>query len=160
MLIICDIDGTLADLGPRLKIAGKEPKRGSRRRFQLWLDRLQSEKLLMQDKPIKAVVYFLNKSDQRIIYLTGRSEKYRKVTKRWLRKIKVPVGPLIMRNDDDWRTAAGYKEEALQYLLGGENDSVVVIDDDASGDCAAVYRKLGLTHLKVMPTYDWFKRRT
>lgn len=86
-----------------------------------------------------------------IVYLTGRSEKFRAVTKLWLFKNGFPDCPLIMRSNRDWRTPSKYKEAKLKKLLYKNNKAPwLAIDDDYSNDCSEMYRKHGGTHLKVM----------
>ncbi len=157
-LVIFDIDGTLADIRPRSKRAGGMPPRHKRHLFQMWLDRLQTVKHLLADPVIpqtKDLCVLLDKQCfMRCVYLTGRSEKYRKATETWLRLKGLPPLPLTMRKNNDWRSAKGYKLQEMKRLMKKhrvKGDEVLVIDDDADGDCSAMYRRLGCLHLKVMP---------
>lgn len=152
MLIICDIDGTLACLKARYAIA-PEPKRGDKKAFQKWLDKIQSDEMLLADRPINCMwdlLYDLDATKHEIIYLTGRSEKYRKTTQYWLDMHEFPSGKLVMRANNDWRPPAAYKEAKLKKVIGIPKEPWLAIDDDYSNDCSEMYRRLGATHLKVM----------
>ncbi len=157
LLVIVDVDGTIADLGPRLKAAGMEPDRTDKKVFQEWLDKVQNYDTLAEDRPIKGMRRIAIALDDHavMIYLTGRSEKFRAVTEAWLDKHSFPAGELIMRKNNDWRSAARYKRQAIQSILKGypEITEVVAIDDDGAGDCEDVYNDLGITHLKVVNKY-------
>jgi hypothetical protein len=66
-----------------------------------------------------------------IVYLTGRPERWRSDTVRWLERHGLPSGRLLMRPDDDRRPARVYKIEALHSL--SEQISVAyLLDDDAA----------------------------
>jgi len=154
MLIICDIDGTLADIRPRLKKAGSCPDKKDKAAFQLWLDRLQPEAAMRKDPPIQATIDIIKllakKRDTKLVYLTGRSECYRKVTLSWLKKHKCPRALLIMRPNNNWWTAKKYKLSEMKKLVDMKApQDVVIFDDDGGGDCAAMYRRQGWFHYHV-----------
>lgn len=158
LLLVIDIDGTLADLSRRSKRAGNMPPREKRHLFQMWLDRLQTTAHLLADRPIAQTVFLARVLAKTpgvtALYLTGRSEKYRAATALWLRRVNAPPLPLTMRKNDDWRSAKGYKREEMKRLMKKhrvKGDEVLVIDDDADGDCSLMYSRLGVLHLKVMP---------
>jgi len=153
-LLVCDIDLTLADARQRAAKAGISPHRSNRKAFQRWLDRIQNTLTLAQDVPIGPLVslvqVYVRKTKARVVYLTGRAEKYRKVTEFWLKKHRLPTGSLHMRGNRDWRSAAGYKKTIMLKLLRGlDASAVLVLDDDSDGDCSAMYTELGCVHLKV-----------
>lgn len=156
MLIIVDIDLTLADARERIARAGKMPLRTKKAHFQKWLDSLQSAEDLLGDEPLTPLVNLIETLEAtrgyKVVYLTGRSEIYRDTTQTWLRnKTFLPPGPLFMRKRGDWRSARDYKEARLleiQDLLGLKGG--IAIDDDSEGDCSAMYIKHGFVHLKVI----------
>lgn len=160
MLLIIDIDGSIADLSKRMAIAGQQPDRSNKVEFQKWLDTLQSIKSLSEDEPIygtKHLIKYLDilnecvgKETINFVYLTGRAEKYRHVTEFWLAKHKFPEAKLIMRNNNDWRSASEYKEDHIKELAESYVGTVIAIDDDYDGNCSEVYKNYGITHLKVM----------
>lgn len=157
LLLVIDIDGTMADLRSRSKRAGNMPPREKKHLFQMWLDRLQTTAHLLADPPISQVVELVRNMAKvkgvTALYLTGRSEKYRWATEKWLKKVKAPMLPLYMREVNDWRNAKSYKKEAMKRLIKKHKVSprqVLVIDDDGDGDCSAMYLRLGVVHLKVV----------
>lgn len=102
MLVLCDLDGTLACLKYRITRAGAPPSREDRKAFTEWLERLQVPDDMLQDKVIlhvAAIVEMIVKhyNDTHLVYLTSREEKYRDVTREWMRKHDLPDGPLYMR---------------------------------------------------------------
>lgn len=156
MLIIFDIDGTVACIKSRLQIAGDCPDRTDRRAFQQWLDKLQKPEVLSQDKTIGqvALLYQLVKAGPvTTVFLTGRSEQYRAVTAEWLKKNGLH-GQVYMRAVTDFRSAAAYKEEQIKKILADYKIKpgfpALAIDDDYDGDCSEMYLRLGLVHLKVI----------
>lgn len=153
MLIVCDIDMTLADARKRLQKAGKMPHRERKATFQRWLDTLQADSALLNDAPIRSMLLLVKQlgPKNKIIYLTGRSSHYRIVTEQWLKRSRAPKGPLVMRAENDWRSARDYKESAIKKLkLGGREGELIAIDDDSEGDCSSMYTKHGFVHMKVI----------
>lgn len=154
MLIICDIDGTIANFEKRAKKAGTAPSREDRPAFQAWLDRVQNNKTLAKDEPISEVVNCVNalhESGYKIVFLTGRSDIFRNVTMRWLMQNTNITSPILhMRTDGDWRSAAHYKESKIRAILKEHKGSILAIDDDYDNDTTHVYAKYGIKHLKVM----------
>lgn len=155
MLIVVDIDGTLADIRERSNRAGTMPPRGQRHLFQAWLDRLQSVKHLSSDPALPQVLFtvkaLVKSQGVSAVYVTGRSEKYRKATVAWLKKQKAPNLQLHMRAIEDWRPAVEYKKEKmLEVAKNYKPNEVLVFDDDGDGDCSAMYTSLGYTHLKIL----------
>lgn len=156
MLVVFDIDGTLADITYRLQKAGDAPKRASKKEFQSWLNKLQNKKDLLDDTPIKGMkkLAWALHNNYGIVYLTGRAEKYRDVTVRWLFDFGFPSGALFMREDEDMRETHVYKEEKmLDIIKTFKAEEIMVFDDDPEDTCGIMYKKHGWTHLKAMANY-------
>ena len=119
-LAVFDIDGVLADVRHRLHHLEAYPQRWER--FFQAADR---DPLLDEgaDRLRAALV------DHDVIYLTGRPERNRRLTERWLRHHGLPTRPLLMRSDADHRPARWMKREALR-TLAATRDIVSVLDDD------------------------------
>ncbi|GAA1639677.1 LNS2 domain-containing protein [Actinoplanes couchii] len=62
----------------------------------------------------------------RIVWLTGRPERLRRVTEKWFADHGLPAGTLLMRPDHDRRPARDYKLGQLRKL----GSVAVVVDDD------------------------------
>ncbi|MBW0088181.1 hypothetical protein I4I73_02250 [Pseudonocardia sp. KRD-184] len=119
-LAVFDVDGVLADVTHRLHHLRARPQRWER--FFQAADR---DPLLVEgaDRLRAALV------DHDVLYLTGRPERTRRLTERWLARHDLPTGPLVMRSDDDHRPARWMKREVLRRL-SATRDIVSVIDDD------------------------------
>lgn len=153
MLVVADIDVTLAKIDERIKQAGLRPPRFWKRGFQAWLDRLQDPHDMYEDKPqplvLKTIQVLARSKSVDLVYLTGRSNYYRSVTRRWLRKVGAPKAPLFMRPTGDWRKAVQFKESVMLKLQKKYGSEIVVFDDDGDNDCHPMYKKHGWRHFKV-----------
>jgi phosphoglycolate phosphatase-like HAD superfamily hydrolase len=119
-LAVFDVDGVLADVTHRLHHLRARPQRWER--FFQTADR---DPLLVEGADrLRAAL-----ADHDVVYLTGRPERTRRLTERWLAKHDLPTGPLIMRDDHDSRPARWMKREVLRRL-GATREIVSVLDDD------------------------------
>ena len=152
MLVVCDIDGTIADIVERQKRAGAAPDKKNKRKFQNWLNRLQPVELLAKDRPIAGMREVLHAlaDHHKLVYVTGRSDKYEEVTKGWLEALHFPCAPLKMRlpDDDELETDVLKERIMLELAIEYQDFTILVIDDDVEGVCEQMYRKHGWTHLK------------
>jgi phosphoglycolate phosphatase-like HAD superfamily hydrolase len=119
-LAVFDVDGVLADVTHRLHHLRARPQRWER--FFQAADR---DPLLDEGaQRLRAAL-----ADHDVLYLTGRPERTRRLTERWLARHDLPTGPLIMREDHDTRPARWVKREVLRRL-GQEREIASMIDDD------------------------------
>jgi phosphoglycolate phosphatase-like HAD superfamily hydrolase len=119
---VFDIDGVLADVRHRLHHLEARPQRWER--FFQAADR---DPLLPEGaERLRAALV-----DHDVVYLTGRPERTRRLTERWLRRHDLPTGPLLMREDDDYRPARRMKREVLRGLARTRTVSAVLDDDPA-----------------------------
>lgn len=117
-----DIDGVLADVTHRLHHLQAQPQRWER--FFQTADR---DPLLGEGaERLRAA-----QSDHDVLYLTGRPERTRRLTERWLRRHDLPTGPLVMREDHDHRPARWMKREVLRRLAATRTVASVLDDDPA-----------------------------
>ena len=140
--IICDIDGTLADLEHRRKFVETTPKN--------W-DKFFEPERVKQDKliePVRSVIQSLQR-DNAIIFVSGRREDLRSVTIDWLRKHGLWMHPFIlrMRKMDDRRADTLVKQEILAELQEDGWKPWLAVDDRNS--VVAMWREQGLTCLQV-----------
>lgn len=119
-LAVFDVDGVLADVTHRLHHLRARPQRWER--FFAAADR---DPLL--DEGAKRLRVAL--AEHQVVYLTGRPERNRRLTERWLGRHELPTSPLLMRRDDDHRPARWMKREALRRLAR-TREVVSIIDDD------------------------------
>jgi FMN phosphatase YigB (HAD superfamily) len=119
-LAVFDVDGVLADVRHRLHHLEVRPQRWER--FFRSADR---DPLLTEGaERLRAALV-----DHDVMYLTGRPERTRRLTEHWLACHDLPVGPLVMRADDDHRPARWLKRDVLR-TLATVREVVSVLDDD------------------------------
>ena len=121
-VVLFDIDGTIADIRHRRPFLMQEKP-----------DWDSFNKLMGQDTPNGPVVSLyrsLWKSNLfEIILVSGRNEKYRKITEQWLVWNEIPFDRLLMRMDDDNRADYLIKQEILYKLISEGKKIEFVVDD-------------------------------
>ena len=103
--VICDIDGTVADNNHRQHLLGKS------RNWEAFFNEMEN------DQPINNVLEMVKKKYEdgfQIIFLTGRPERYRSITKKWLEKYIYFEFCLVMRKDNDTRNKVLVKKELFK----------------------------------------------
>lgn len=117
-----DIDGVVADVRHRLHLIERKPKR--------WDDFFAQS---ADDPPLPTGVDLVLElaADHEVIWLTGRPERNRALTERWLADQGLPVGTLLMRRERDFRPAREAKRDQLRRLRK-DREIAVVVDDDPS----------------------------
>ena len=131
-IVLCDIDGTVANNDHRQHyLEGKKD----------W-DGFFSE--LINDSPIKPVIEKINqeiKNGNKVIFVTGRPERYRYSTNLWLKEFFSFSYDLFMRKDGDQRNKLIIKKEIFQNHLEGMN-IILCLDNDE--DLLLQWKELGL----------------
>jgi predicted kinase len=112
LLIICDIDGTLSILGDRGPYE---------------IEKSGTDSVNKHVRHLVDMYYWENKSHVELV--TGRKEKYRKVTEEWLERHQIPYHNLIMRNDDDNRPDAIVKKEIFEENFQGKYNILFILED-------------------------------
>lgn len=138
-LAVIDIDGVIADVRHRLHHLERRPKD--------WDGFFAAA---ADDPPLAeglAVVQRLA-ADHDIVYLTGRPERLRSVTERWLAGLGLPGGEIHMRKHSDRRPAKVTKPRLLATLARRRTVGMVVDDDQAVCDA---YEAAGFPVLRA----DW-----
>lgn len=146
--IICDLDGTAAIMGDR------SPYDASR-----------CDELDECNYPVAAVVigmwlasrmYLPGKEDAAqpldIVYMSGREEKDREPTQRFLDKHAFPKGPLFMRATGDQRKDFIVKGELFDQHIRGKYNVLFCLDDRQQ--VVDFWRSIGLTVFQVGPSFD------
>lgn len=137
--VIFDIDGTLADNTHRQHLVT-----GGNRNWE------QFFREMGEDHPIEHIIelcqdlYSLDKYE--ILILSGRPERYRQLTERWLAWNTIPPLPLLMRDDGDVRPDDEVKEEILHSLQAQGKTISFVIDDRKS--VVQMWRRNGIPCLQ------------
>jgi len=131
--VIVDIDGTLAHITE----GGRSPYDGHR----------VGEDIL--DTTIADIVSEYYALGYRILVTTGRDEKHREVTAKWLKDNYVRHHELIMRPLDDTRNDAIIKDELYEQHIAGKYNVAFVLDD--RNRVVDMWRAKGLKTLQVQP---------
>jgi predicted kinase len=109
--IICDLDGTLAIIHNRSPFEGEKAEND------------------LLNKPISEIVKNYNKIGVKIILMSGREEKARKVTENWLKAFDIPYHALFMRSTGDIRKDSVVKKELFEANVSGKYFINFVLDD-------------------------------
>lgn len=122
MLVVFDIDGTLANIDHRLKYVRSKPKN--------WKAFIAG---IPQDTPNAPVVeaYKRLDSNHNVIIATGRNEAQRGDTVRWLLNNKIDGWEnMYMRADGDYRSDAIVKKEFLDQMVEKYGQKPDMVFDD------------------------------
>jgi hypothetical protein len=119
-LAVIDIDGVVADVRHRLHLIQDKPRR--------WDEFFRAAG---EDPPLADGVTLVQElgADHDVLWLTGRPERTRRLTRDWLAAQGLPAEPLLMRPDRDFRPARLTKRDELRKLRT-TRDVAVVVDDD------------------------------
>jgi phosphoglycolate phosphatase-like HAD superfamily hydrolase len=120
-IVVFDVDGVLADVRHRLHHVERRPKDWDA--FFASMD---------DDGPLPdgiAMAQARAREGHRIVYLTGRNENYRALTRAWMARHDLPEGQLVMRRNDDRRPARVFKPAALRHIAT-QGRVLAVVDDD------------------------------
>lgn len=111
MLIVFDIDGTLANIEHRLDYVRSKPKN-----WAAFDAGIPNDKV---NYPVAEMFWALDATDQHTIILaSGRNERSRKATVDWLRKNSLGnYAQLYMRKEDDFRSDDIVKQEILDQII-------------------------------------------
>lgn len=146
-IIVCDIDGTIADLSHRLHYI--QDKKGNKLDNPNWCMFFAECDV---DKPIKNIIEMIEKLSDTydIVYCTGRTVATYDKTIKWLKEnVKIKNFSLLMRKDGDYRPDTEIKTEALKsYLSFREKPEVAFILEDKNS-MVKKWRELGYTCLQV-----------
>lgn len=127
--IICDLDGTLALL----------TRRGPYEGHKCELDELS--------EPIAHILKTYHEAGFAIVLVSGREDRHRRPTERWLRTHKVVYDALFMRPTKDFRKDAIIKRELYDREIRDNYDVLFVLDD--RNQVVRMWRDLGLQCLQV-----------
>ena len=145
-IIICDIDGTIANLQHRLHFI-KNPD-GSKKSYKD-SDWDSFHKACVDDEPYEDVIEILHSLvrghgngcnvcgavEREVYFFSGRNESVRKETIEWLEKnVSIPVedGSLYMRSEGDRRPDTTVKYEMMYELKIMPEDVLCILDDRQS----------------------------
>lgn len=145
-MIICNIDGTIADNAHRRR----EVADGT---FD-W-DYFLRPDLISQDRVFPYSREVLNRLAVRhpLILLSGREERFRTTTRSWLAEQGLPnPSKLYLRPDSDRRSSTEFKNDILSRIIDHAHESVTYIDDSA--EMEPVCGKFGIQLLKAPGVWE------
>lgn len=144
--IICDIDGTVAKIGDRIKYLQQKPKA-----YKAFYEACEEDTVI---EPIKNLIYIL-KHPYTIVFCTGRKEYVRDKTYNWLKNYimgcDMENSPLLMRAENDNRADVEVKPELLNRWMQENNiqkEDIICIFEDRT-QMVSKWRELGFTCLQV-----------
>lgn len=122
-VLVCDIDGTIADLTHRRHYITTKPKNYKAFEATIYHDTLIKEVAqILWD--YRAFDYYGD-----IILCSGRGEQNRDVTEDWLDEYEVPYDRLYMRKAKDYRKDYIVKAELKDQILKDYGKIDLVLDD-------------------------------
>lgn len=144
---IVDIDGTLADATHRQHFLEKEPKD-----WDGFFD------AAADDPPYDYIVTLCQRLDEGypVLLCTGRPERMRVVTMRWLNRHHVPYRKMYMRPNDDRSDDHLVKQVMLAKIREQGYAPILAVDDRPS--VIKMWRENGVPCLAMDDT-EWVKRQ-
>ncbi|TCC49796.1 hypothetical protein E0H75_15860 [Kribbella capetownensis] len=136
---VLDIDATLSDTSERIHFLAKRPKD-----WDSFFAHAKEDAVLDEGLAVATTLA----ADHEIVYLTGRPERLRRDTLKWLKDNGFPDGKVYMRGNTDRRPSVLMKLGRLERLA--EDRPVAVLVDDDAKVCAAA-EKAGYTVMRA----DW-----
>jgi hypothetical protein len=138
VIILVDMDHTISNAFWRNSMIGTET----------WDHYHENSKY---DKPFKNVVVLLNalsNSGYEIMGITGRNEKHRSLTVKWLVDNKVDIGELLMRPDDDYTKNGELKVKLITERFKGDFKDIHFLIDD-NEDAILAFMAIGIATLQI-----------
>ena len=136
---VLDIDVTLSDTSQRIHFLEQKPKD-----WDSFFAHAKEDAVLDEGLAVATTLA----TDHEIVYLTGRPERLRRDTEKWLKDNGFPDGKLYMRGNTDRRPSMLMKLGRLKRLAE-QRPVAVLVDDDAKVVAAA--QKAGYTVMRA----DW-----
>lgn len=141
MIIIFDIDGTLADCTHRLHFI-----EGENKDWEAFFEAAKDDRPIFEIVKMCRLLWYGVKDTLCIV--TGRPERTREATKKWLEDNQIRYDKLLMRKDGDHREDSEVKLEILEKIKFEIGDPVLVFEDRTQ--CIEMYRKNGVRCLQVV----------
>lgn len=144
--IIFDIDGTLADISHRLPFI-----QGEKKDWEGFYGAMDKDQPIYEMVLLLRVLLFttLTDTEYEVVFVTGRPEKYRAKTMKWLSNVAHIENlneRLFMRKDGDFRQDYVIKREIVEELRKQGSIRMAFEDRD---QVVKMYRDLGIRCLQV-----------
>lgn len=137
-IVICDIDGTIANIDHRLHFVKNDPKDWKSFFIQMVNDTPRED--------MREILIEHQKQGRTIIFVSGRPDTHREFTQNWLSKHGFDGWTLIMRKGGDTRVDTIVKAEIYDRYFA-DKEVVQVIDDRPS--VIRMWKEKGLNVLDV-----------
>ena len=148
MIVIFDIDGTLANLDHRLHHWRETPKN-----WDAFKDGMKDDELII---PVFEVYHALRKDPtNKIVAVTGRGEDTRETTETWLNNHHIFFDRIYMRTAHDRRQDTVIKAELLEKLVKEFGELPTMVFDDRPS-VVRTWRKLGVFCFNVYQAEEEF----
>lgn len=141
-IVICDLDGTLADISHRLHFVKNLPE-GEKKNWKAFFEGIPGDTLRTD---VADMLLKYEGCGHEVFLVSGRPDTYRDLTEAWLEKVfkgYKPYKALIMRRGDDKRPDTEVKQGIYESLFKDKYPIEVVIDDRPS--VIRMWREQGLT---------------
>jgi hypothetical protein len=122
VIAVVDIDGVLADPSHRTRHLSSTPKD-----WDAFFAEVGGDGLLEHGRALLLELA----AEHEVVLLSGRPESARADTEDWLARHEIAVSRVVLRENADHRPAPVMKADLIRGI-GGPDDIVVVVDDDAS----------------------------
>lgn len=140
-IVICDIDGTIADCGHRLGLVKwdadtRNAEACTKENFIPNWDEFYNK--IPQDAPILNMISLIRATSAggvQVMFFTDRPESTRRATYDWLIKYvgkAFAEAPLYMRADGDRRPGAEVKADLFADIASQKQNIIAAFDDDAA----------------------------
>ena len=144
-IVIFDLDGTLADITARRKLATKD---NGKLDWDVFFDR-DNIKLDVPNQKVVDMARMINDTDRyQIFILSGRSKSTYRTTQQWLIQNDIPFDDLIMRPTDKHHHYMKDSDLKQMWLDSIGKDSVAMVFDDRQ-QVVDMWRDNGLTVFQV-----------
>lgn len=125
MLVVFDIDGTLANIEHRLDYVRSKPKN-----WKAFDAGIPNDKV---NEPVAKVFrkFAVDQAFHQVVLASGRNERSRQATEDWLRKHDLGMyQKLYMRKEDDYRSDDIVKQEILDQIIADYGRKPDMVFDD------------------------------
>lgn len=137
-VVLCDLDGTIANLDHRLHFV--KPGKGHKKDWNSFFMAMGDDTVIEDTRKILMKHFVAGKT---IIFMSGRPEKYREITLRWLARNFLNMSyTIIMRGEGDKRPDTITKKEMFEKHFPDKSVVHAIYDDRPS--VIRMWKSLGL----------------
>jgi len=151
MVIIFDMDGTLANIEERVKLAVfMKSLTDKKMNWDVFLNSRIMELCDVPNQDVVDLARLFHSIGAKIIIVSARNERHRAITAKQLFEWGVPFEKLYLRKDGDFRNDGIVKEEILATVRQDGYNPILAVDDRQQ--VVDTWVKLGITCWQVRQT--------